>query len=142
VKLDDLKGAAIGLGYGIVLSRIGFSSWDHVHAMFTFSAFDLLISFCVAVILLTVGWRVISAMMSEPPVWPTRAMHPGTLWGGVLFGAGWALCGACPSIVIVQLGEGQLMAVWTLGGILVGNWLYAAANERWLHWDTGSCLDD
>ncbi len=60
----------------------------------------------------------------------------------MLFGAGWALSGACPSIALVQLGEGQLAAAFTLAGIFTGNWLYAVARERYLHWDTGSCVDE
>jgi uncharacterized membrane protein YedE/YeeE len=71
-----------------------------------------------------------------------RPIHRGTLLGGVLFGAGWALSGACPSIALVQLGEGQLAAAFTLAGIFTGNGLYAVARERYLHWDTGSCVDE
>lgn len=142
MKLEDIKDGVIGVGFGVVLSRIGFSSWDQVHAMFTFSGFNLLIAFVVAVVILAVGWPLAARFASDPPSWPSRSIHPGTVAGGVLFGAGWALSGACPSIALVQIGEGQLAALWTVGGILLGNWLYAIVNERWLHWDTGSCLDE
>ena len=51
---------------------------------------------------------------------------------------GWALTGACPSITMVQLGEGQLAAVWTLGGVFVGNWLYSVVHQRYFRWELGS----
>ena len=73
--------------------------------------------------------------------WSPRRLHQGTIVGGILFGAGWALSGACPGIALVQIGEGQLGAIATLGGILVGNWIYAAAHERWLRWPTEGCAD-
>jgi hypothetical protein len=48
----------------------------------------------------------------------------------VVFGLGWALSGACPGIVLVQLGEGRLMAGLTLGGIFGGTWLFGLAQRR------------
>jgi hypothetical protein len=44
--------------------------------------------------------------------------------GGLLFGAGWVLAGACPGTAIAQLGEGRLAALFTVLGILLGVWLY------------------
>jgi uncharacterized membrane protein YedE/YeeE len=40
--------------------------------------------------------------------------------GGVLFGIGWALTGACPAVAFVQLGEGRWPAAFTLLGMLAG----------------------
>ncbi len=130
----------VGVGFGFALSRIGFTSWDEVHRMFTFADLRMLLAFATAVAVLAVSWRVVSATTGA--TWPPRRIHQGTLAGGALFGAGWALSGACPSIALVQLGEGQLGAGWTLVGIVAGNWLYSVVHERWLRWSTGSCLDE
>lgn len=46
------------------------------------------------------------------------------LAGGLLFGAGWALAGACPATALAQIGEGKLSALFTVLGILVGMWVY------------------
>jgi hypothetical protein len=51
------------------------------------------------------------------------------LVGGILFGVGWALSGGCPGVVLTQLGEGKLYALFALFGIGLGNWLYAAFLE-------------
>jgi uncharacterized membrane protein YedE/YeeE len=138
----DLGGALLGLLMGFVLSRIGFSSWDQVHAMFTFSDLRMFLAFCTAVFLLGVSWLVIARAARSPLSFRKRPIHRGTVVGGLLFGAGWALSGACPSIALVQLGEGQLAAGYTLLGIFAGNWLYAALHTRYLRWDTGSCVDE
>jgi uncharacterized membrane protein YedE/YeeE len=127
----------IGVAFGFVLSRIGFSSWDDVHAMFTFADMRMFFAFCVAVGALAVGWPLLGRVRFR-----ARPIHKGTVLGGVLFGAGWALCGACPSIALVQLGEGQIAALWTVGGIVTGNALYAFTRARYLRWDTATCVDE
>ncbi|MBK8940052.1 MAG: YeeE/YedE family protein [Polyangiaceae bacterium] len=54
---------------------------------------------------------------------------------------GWALSGACPSIALVQLGEGQLGGLVTLVGIFAGNFVYSIVHERHFRWSTSSCVD-
>ena len=131
--------ALFGTVFGFVLSRIGFSSWDEVHRMFTFDDLRLFLTFLSAVGLLLPVWallrRVFGARLSA------RSIHRGSLVGGVLFGAGWALTGACPSIGFVQLGEGQLGALWTIGGMFLGNWLYSVLHERYFRWSQTTCAD-
>ena len=131
-----------GLGLGFALSRIGFASWDEVHRMFTFSDLRLFLSFCTAVTLLGLGLLALRATPLLAVYFPPRSIHRGSLLGGLLFGAGWALSGACPAIALVQLGQGQLAALYTLAGILAGNWLYGVLQARFLRWDSGSCMDD
>ncbi len=140
-RVRDFAGVAfIGLFFGYALSRIGFSSWDEVHAMFTFRHFNLLLAFVIALAVLGPAWALIAKL--SRPHWTPRPIHKGTLVGGILFGAGWALSGACPSIAAVQVGEGQLGGIVTFAGIFAGNFLYALAHERYFRWTAGSCLDD
>ena len=52
-KARDLVAVAlVGLAFGYALSRVGFSSWDRVHEMFTFRSLDLMIAFMVALAVL------------------------------------------------------------------------------------------
>ena len=127
--------ALFGLLMGFGLSRIGFSDFGEVHRMFTFQDFRLLSTFAGAVALVAIGLRSIKNRTSFRP----RAIHKGTIAGGILFGVGWALTGACPAIAVVQLGEGRLPALLTLGGILFGTWLYPKIHARFFRWDPGSC---
>ena len=139
---EPIEVATFGVLFGFVLSHIGFSSWDEVHAMFTFSDLRMFLAFCVAVAVLAVAWPVLSKLVRGGVKFRKRPIHQGTVLGGILFGLGWALSGACPSIAMVQLGEGQLGALWTLGGILIGNYAYATLHARYLKWDTARCTDD
>lgn len=128
-----------GLALGFSLGRMGFSSWDEVHRMFVFADLRLFATFAWGVALLAPAWW--GLRRSGRDSWITRSVHPGTLAGGLLFGAGWAIAGACPGIALVQIGEGQLGALWTLIGMFAGNWLYSVVHGRFFRWSTGSCVD-
>lgn len=134
--------AITGAAFGFCLSRIGFSSWDEVYAMFRFENLRLLLTFASAVALLFAAWIAVARLSATPPKWIPRRIHQGTIAGGIAFGVGWALTGACPGIVLVQLGEGQLAAGITLLGLFGGNWLYSLVHERYFHWTTTSCIDE
>jgi uncharacterized protein len=137
----DLLGVgAVGLFLGYSLSKIGFSSWDEVHAMFTFRRFNLLTAFVVGLVVLVPVWAIIRGVWS--PKWMPRPIHKGTLAGGILFGVGWALSGACPSIAAVQIGEGQFGGLFTLAGMFGGNFLYSVVHERYFRWSAGACMED
>jgi len=136
---ETLTTLFLGLLLGFVLSRIGFSSWDEVHDMFTFASLRMFLAFAVGVTLLGFAWLLLAR--TKGASWAPRRLHQGTIVGGIVFGAGWAIGGACPGIALVQLGEGQLGAIVTLTGMLAGNWIYAAAHERWFRWPTEGCAD-
>lgn len=129
---------AAGVLFAGALSRTGFTSWDEVHGMFSFSDLRLTLTFGVAATLLAGAFFIAKKKGARIPV---REIHKGSILGGVFFGLGWALSGACPSIAVVQLGEAQLGALWTFGGIFAGNWAYSVVQERWLKWPRVSCDD-
>jgi len=132
----------VGLAFGFVMSRVGFTSWDLVHGMFAFTEFHLLFTFMMAVtVLVGAWWGLGKALPGRPPTAP-RGMHPGVIVGSLLFGAGWALSGGCPTIALAQVGEGKLAALYTVGGIVIGNWLYSIVHERYFKWPTTTCLDE
>jgi len=130
-----LKLGFLGLLMGFVLSAIGFADYGEVHRLFTLVDLRLLFTFAGAVLVAMAGYRLLARGRSLPD----KPLHKGTVAGGILFGIGWALTGACPSIALVQLGEGTLPAVFTILGILFGAWLYPKVHARWFRWDTGAC---
>jgi uncharacterized membrane protein YedE/YeeE len=130
----------VAIIFGFALSGAGFTSWDEVNRMFRFAELRLTLGFGTAVFLLAVGWMVTAKITNTR--FSAKAIHKGSLIGGLLFGAGWALSGGCPSIALAQLGQGQLLALATLGGILVGNYTYAVVHARYFSWTAGSCLED
>lgn len=139
--MSPARSAAVVLGFGFahgfVVSRLGVSSYDEVRRMVTFADPRLWLVFMTTVAIAAVGFLV----LNRHNRWglPENRIHRGTIVGGILFGTGWALTGACPGVVLVQLGEGRIAALFTIAGVLVGNWLYGKAHARWFRWDPGSC---
>lgn len=127
--------AIYGLVFGFALSRIGFGDFAEVHAMFVFDDLRLLLAFAGGVAVSMVGFLALAKLSTMPH----RRLHPGSVIGGVLFGAGWAITGACPSIVLVQLGAGYVSALATLAGVILGITAYAPIHRRWFPWQFDSC---
>ncbi len=124
-----------GLALGGVLAAAGFGDYGEVHKMFVFADLRLFLTFCGAVMLSALGFAVLARKANLP----RRAIRRSTIVGAIIFGIGWAITGACPAASLVQLGGGQLPALATLGGILVGVELCSLTRSRWLHWEVDSC---
>lgn len=127
--------ALLGMLMGIALSSIGFSNYSELHKMFLFADLRMMFTFAGAVL---IAFVVLNFFMQGLPQ-TKKPLHPGIIPGSVLFGAGWAISGSCPSIALVQLGEGQLAALFTMLGILFGVWSYRRMHRKFFRWDSGSC---
>jgi len=135
LKRVHLRYAIYGLFFGFILSRIGFSSFGEVHRMFTFADLRLLLTFASGVAISALGFWFVGQGDFRTP----KPIHKGTIAGSALFGIGWAITGACPAIVLVQLGEGQLPALATLAGLALGTGLYPRIHARFFRWAPSSC---
>ncbi|HHJ14850.1 MAG TPA: hypothetical protein ENJ79_10870 [Gammaproteobacteria bacterium] len=124
-----------GLTMGATLSLLGFTDFAQVHGMFTFTEFNLLFAFAATVTLSMVIFGLFARHSCPAP----KKFHKGTVPGSVLFGAGWAITGACPSIALVQLGEGKFLALVTIAGIFAGVWGYRKLAAGAMNLDTGTC---
>jgi len=125
----------LGTAMGFILARIGFANYDEINKMFAFTDFRLLLTFAGSVAVL----MVISFSFRSRFPRQDKFIQPGTLPGSMLFGFGWAVTGACPSLVFVQLGQGRLPAIMTLFGIYLGVLLYRKLHAKYFMWDVGSC---
>jgi len=130
-----LRYGLYGLIFGFVLSRMGFGDFQEVHNMFLLEDLRLHFSFGGGMALSMIGFKAFIRDAKPPP----RPIHPGSIIGGLIFGAGWAITGACPSIVLVQIGAGIAPAFGTLMGAVIGVVLYGHVHRRFFSWDMGSC---
>jgi uncharacterized membrane protein YedE/YeeE len=126
-----------GIAMGVILSSIGFADYDEVFKMFTFTDTRMFFAFALAVMLSSAVFTILHVSKHIP--FDKKPLHPGTIPGSVMFGFGWALCGACPSVVFIQLGQGKMAAVATLLGIYAGVLAYRNFHALYFQWDTGSC---
>ena len=130
--------AFLGTFMGYVLTRIGFANYDELHKMFVLEDLRMMIAFAGSVALAMIASLLIRLKYKNYPL-QQKIFQPGTIPGSMLFGFGWAVSGACPSLVFVQLGEGKIPAVMTLVGIYVGVVLYKKIHSKYFMWDVGAC---
>jgi uncharacterized membrane protein YedE/YeeE len=126
---------ACGIFFGFSLSRVGASNYDLIYNMFSGTDFKLAWIMITAIITSYIGMRwlhrqgdrgykdLFIVVTRKPLSWLTPV-------GGLLFGIGWAMGGACPGTVLVQVGEGKLLGLFTVAGILAGTSLYAWLVEK------------
>lgn len=112
--------ALLGLAMGAVMVYTGFSNFNEVHNMFIFADFRLLFGFAGAVGITMLGFAIFEQINFSAG----RKISKNNFTGGVMFGVGWAITGACPTIALVQVGQGQLAALFTIVGIFSGVWIY------------------
>ena len=53
------------------------------------------------------------------------------LFGGSIFGMGWAMTGACPGPIFVLLGQGYAVMIMVIAGALAGTLIYGLMRD-WL----------
>jgi len=121
-----------GVVFGFVLSRVGATDYDAIAGMFLLEDFHLAGVMGVAVVVAAIGLGVVrrarsGALARWALLVQEKPMKPGLVLGAVLFGAGWAITGTCPGTGLAQLGEGKVIALFTVCGMLLGT----AAYLRW-----------
>lgn len=134
-KKAYLQYGLFGLLLGFVLGGIGFGDYREVHKMFTFADVRMFLAFAGGVALSLAFFQLLPRRHKAPVI----NYHRGIIPGGLLFGTGWAISGGCPAVVLIQLGQGQMLAAITIAGLVLGTVLYPWVHKRFLGWDKGSC---
>lgn len=127
--------AFFGVGMGVTLSLGGLSDFKQIHTLFLLQNIPLLLVFAGSIGLSMLGFMTIFRNREIT----RKKYNEGTIPGSIMFGIGWAMTGACPSIALVQLGEGQLAAGLTIVGIVSGIWIYRKIAAPTFQLDTGVC---
>jgi uncharacterized membrane protein YedE/YeeE len=119
-----------GVVFGFVLSRIGATDPQATVAMFRLSDLHLAFVIVIAIALSAIVFAAFRKGLLQPRSHAAHALvrkpwTRGVVWGGLLFGVGWAVAGACPGTALAQIGEGRLGGVLVLLGVLGGSALAA-----------------
>lgn len=128
----------IGVYLGILFVKSEVAQWERVHDMFLFREAHMYLIISVAIVVAMVSMLVIRSLgittvEGKPIKYKPKPFHAGVIVGGTLFGAGWAITGACPGPIYAQIGGGEWMALWTLAGAMLGMFTYAAMKPKLPH---------
>jgi uncharacterized membrane protein YedE/YeeE len=134
----NLKYLAAGLLFGIILVKSEVISWFRIQEMFRLQSFHMygVIGSAVAIGMLSV-WLIkkfnIKTIYGEPIVFVSKKFNKGNIYGGLLFGFGWAITGACPGPLFAQIGSGFTVVIITLLSAIGGTWVYGKIREKLPH---------
>ena len=136
--LHNLKYGAMGILFGIILVKSEVISWFRIQEMFRLQSFHMygIIGSAVIVGIVSV-WLIkkyrIKTMYGEKIEFVAKKFNKGNIYGGLLFGFGWALTGACPGPLFAQIGTGATVIFITLLSAIAGTWVYGYMRERLPH---------
>ncbi len=127
----------LGAALGLVFTQSQVISWFRIYEMFRFESFHMygVIGSAVATAALSLWalrrWGVTTLSGApievQPKAWGDSRLPGARYWlGGITFGLGWALLGACPGPLVALLGGGVTVMVAALVAALAGTWAYAA----------------
>lgn len=138
VFASNIKYAIVGVLFGIVFVKAEIISWYRIQEMFRLHSFHMygVIGTAVVVGLISV-WLIkkfnIKTMQNETVVFQEKKFQWGNVIGGLLFGLGWAITGACPGPLFAQIGSGFAVVSITLLSAVAGTWVYGWLRERLPH---------
>jgi len=136
--MKNLKYLFIGIIFGIALIKGEAISWYRIQEMFRFESFHMYGIFMTAVPIGALSlWIIRSLKMKtisgEPVEMPKKQYNHGFIIGGLIFGFGWALTGACPGPLYAQIGAGYTVTIITFLSALAGTWTYAYLQRYLTH---------
>lgn len=128
--MKNLKYLLVGVVFGMALTKGEAVSWYRIQEMFRFESFHMYGIFMTAVptgalsILLIRRFHLKSTDGQSIDI-HQKPYHHGLVIGGLIFGFGWALTGACPGPLYAQIGAGYLVTIITFLAAALGTWTYA-----------------
>lgn len=136
--LAYLSVLAVGMYLGVLFIKSEVASWQRVHDMFLFKEAYMYLIISLAIVVAMISMFVIKgfglrSVDGKPIKYEPKPYHTGVIIGGMLFGAGWAITGACPGPIYAQIGSGQWLALFTFAGAVLGMFAYAALKPRLPH---------
>ena len=137
--MKALKYILVGFVFGIVLTKAEAVSWYRIYEMFQFQSFHMYGIIGVAVATGLLGIQLIKVKKLKDIAGNSiniQDKEKGNVryWiGGILFGLGWAMVGACPGPIFILLGAGFLSVGLVLLGAIFGTFLYGVLKDKLPH---------
>lgn len=132
------KFGLVGVFFGIVFVKAEVISWFRIQEMFRLDSFHMYGVIGTAVVVGLISLQLIKrfnikTIQGEPVTIMPKSFSKGNIYGGLLFGFGWAITGACPGPLFAQIGAGYSVVAVTLLSAIAGTWVYGAIRNRLPH---------
>ena len=136
--MNSFKYIVVGAIFGILFVKAEIVSWFRIQEMFRFQSFHIfgIIGSAVLVGMISV-WLIkkfnIKTMEGTQITIAPKVFNKGQIYGGLLFGVGWAITGACPGPLFAQVGMGSTVILVTLLSAVGGTWVYGYFRDKLPH---------
>jgi len=136
--LSYAKYLLMGIFFGIILVKSEVISWYRIQEMFRLQSFHMYGVMGSAVVTGIISvWLIkkfnIKTIHGETVVIPAKKFNKGQIYGGLIFGLGWAITGACPGPLFALIGTGAWVIIVTFLSAIAGTWTYGYFKEKLPH---------
>lgn len=134
-----LKFLLVGIFFGIVLVKSEAVSWYRIYEMFRFQSFHMygIIGTAIAsgVLFLQISKKGIIKGTKGADIFVPKKEKGVSRYiiGGIIFGLGWALIGACPGPMYILLGTGVYSMVIVIAAAILGTYIYGVLKDKLPH---------
>jgi uncharacterized protein len=134
----NIKYMIVGILFGILFVKAEIVSWFRIQEMFRLQSFHMYGIIGSAIIVGVISVLIIKKFKIKTIYGEDIVIHPkefnkGNIYGGLLFGFGWAITGACPGPLFAQIGTGALVIIITLLSAIAGTWFYGLLRDKLPH---------
>ncbi len=128
----------VGTLFGIIFVKAEIISWFRIQEMFHLQSFFMYGVIGTAVIVGMISLQLIKyfkikTLEGESITIENKKFHKGQIIGGLIFGIGWAITGACPGPLFAQMGYGFGVITITFLSALAGTFVYGVLREKLPH---------
>src|SRR5690606_19499653 len=126
----------LGVLFGITMYKAETASWFRIVEMFQFQSFHMYGFIGSALVIGVIATQIIKRKNAKDVdgqpiiISPKNKSISRYLFGGISFGLGWALIGACPGPIFVLLGAGTYSIIIVILAALTGTWLYGILRDK------------
>jgi len=137
--MKTLKYLITGIAFGIIMFKSEAASWFRIFEMFQFDSFHMYGIIGSALATGVIGIQLIKRLKlksfsGEEIIIPPKAKGwKNYLFGGILFGLGWGLAGACPGPIFTLIGAGFLPLILVLAFATLGTFIYGVLRPKLPH---------
>jgi uncharacterized protein len=113
-----------GTAFGFILQKGGVAKYHILEGQLLLVDFTVMKVMLTAILVGMIGVRWLQKKdVAQPNI--KSAQLGANIIGGLIFGTGFALSGYCPGTGAAALGQGNLNALYYMGGMLVGSYVFA-----------------
>jgi uncharacterized membrane protein YedE/YeeE len=134
----NFKYLAVGIVFGVVFVKAEIISWFRIQEMFRLQSFHMYGVIGTAVVVGAISVFLIKkckvkTIHGEEITFTDKKFNKGQIIGGLIFGLGWALTGACPGPLFAQVGTGAFVILVVVLSATAGTWVYGKFRDQLPH---------